>query len=139
MMQEAAQAEVRFTVAKETRKVRRPRFRIGTGLAFAILVLMVFVAIFAPWLTPHDPVRNDLINGLLPPMWLEGGSPEFVLGTDTFGRDVLTRLMYGARVSLLVVIFSLLIAVTLGAGLGLLAGYVGGRVDVVIMRFVDVM
>jgi peptide/nickel transport system permease protein len=138
-MQEAAQFEIAHTTTAEPAAARRRRFRLSPALPFLILALFVFAAVAAPFLTPHDPVRNDLINSLRPPAWTADGTSEYLLGTDSFGRDVFTRLLYGARVSLLVVIFSLLIAVVLGSGVGILAGYVGGRLDSILMRFVDVM
>jgi peptide/nickel transport system permease protein len=122
------------------------RFRSQTGfrgrlvptLPLAFLALFIVAAIAAPWLTSYSPVRNDLINGMLPPAWVEGGSADYLLGTDRFGRDVLTRLIYGARVSFLVVVFSLAIAVVIGTGVGIVSGYVGGRTDAVLMRIVDI-
>jgi peptide/nickel transport system permease protein len=120
---------------------RRRRFRLRFGRDLSILLLAIFViaAIGAPWLTPHDPVTNDLVNALQPPAWMAGGSSEHLLGTDSFGRDVLTRLLYGARVSLVVVVFSMLIAIVIGTGVGVLSGYVGGRTDAILMRLVDIM
>ncbi len=98
---------------------------------------MVFVALFAPWLSPHSPIEQSLPNKLLPPFWQEGGSTEFLLGTDIFGRDVLTRLFYGARVSLLVTALALTVGGGVGLALGILAGYVGGKLDAFLMRVVD--
>ena len=118
---------------------RWQRMRLNPSLSFFVLALFVIAALFAPWLTPHDPVDNDLINSLIPPAWTEEGTSTNLLGTDTFGRDVLTRVLYGARVSLLVVVFSLLIAVVIGSGVGIWSGYAGGRTDVILMRLVDVM
>lgn len=138
-MQTAAEVETPQGPVRRPVPSRRLRIRLNPTVAFAILALFVLAAVAAPFLTPHDPVRNDLINNLQPPAWVEGGSVEHLLGTDGLGRDVLTRLLYGARVSLLVVVFSLLIAVSLGTGVGVLAGYLGGRVDAVLMRLVDVM
>jgi peptide/nickel transport system permease protein len=109
------------------------------AVPLAVLLLFVVVGIAAPLLTPHDPVRNDLINQLRPPSWIVNGSPDHPLGTDSFGRDVLARLLYGARVSLSVAAFSLLIAVTIGTVIGLTAGYAGGWVDSALMRLVDIV
>jgi peptide/nickel transport system permease protein len=114
------------------------RRQIVPALPIAVLVLFIAAAIFAPLLTPYNPIKNSLINSMLPPAWLDGGSPKFWLGTDGLGRDVFTRLLYGARVSFLVVIFSLAVAVVIGVGVGIIAGYVGGRVDSFLMRIVDV-
>lgn len=101
------------------------------------LVVVVLVAIFAPWLVPHDPAAQSLPDRLLPPFWAEGGSTEHILGTDNLGRDVLSRLMTGSRISLLVGVSVCVLAGTLGVAMGLIAGYKGGRVDAVIMRIVD--
>ncbi len=102
---------------------------IGIGL----LLLIVLTAVFAPWLAPHDPLQQNIAFRLEPP------SAEFWLGTDTYGRDVLSRLIYGTRVSLLVGFMAVLIAMLIGSSLGILAGYVGGKVDRLIMGLVDVL
>lgn len=125
------------TTKKRAARVRR--WHLVPAFPITVLVLIVVAGILGPLLTPYNPVRNDLANNLIPPAWVSGGSSAHLLGTDTFGRDVFTRLIYGARISLLVVLFSLVIAVCLGAGLGMLAGYVGGRVDSLLMRLVDIM
>src|SRR5690606_5310724 len=91
---------------------------------------------------PHNPfdlASLDLMNARLPPMWQEGGNPDFVLGTADQGRDILSALMYGARISLVVGLASVLLSVVIGVGLGLLAGFLGGWVDGVLMRLCDVM
>jgi peptide/nickel transport system permease protein len=108
------------------------------ALPIAILALLIAAAIFAPLLTPYSPIKNSLINSMLPPAFVDGGDPKFWLGTDSLGRDIFTRLLYGARVSFLVVVFSLAVAVVIGVGVGVTAGYCGGRVDNVLMRIVDV-
>lgn len=106
-------------------------------VSFTIIGAMVFAALFAPFLTPHSPIEQSLANKLLPPFWQERGSLEHVLGTDVFGRDVLTRLLYGARVSLIVTGLSLVVGGGIGLLIGIVSGYVGGRVDSVLMRLVD--
>lgn len=118
---------------------RAVRLRIVPALPLTILAVICTAGLLAPWLTPHDPVSNDLVSSLQPPAWLEGGSMEHVLGTDSFGRDVFTRLLYGARISMLVVVLSIAIAVVIGTTVGVIAGYVGGKTDIVLMRLVDVM
>lgn len=105
------------------------------GVCF--LVLLVLVAILAPLVAPHDPADQDLVNRLKPPFWADGGSSEYLLGTDGLGRDVFSRLLYGARISLFVGVAVVAIAGTAGVVLGLIAGYKGGRLDRVIMRTVD--
>ncbi|OZI44265.1 ABC transporter permease [Bordetella genomosp. 4] len=102
-------------------------------LGIGLLLLIVLAAVFAPWLAPHDPLSQNIAYRLEPP------SAEFWLGTDSYGRDVLSRLIYGARVSLLVGFVAILIAMCIGSALGILAGYVGGVVDQLIMGLVDVL
>jgi len=103
-----------------------------------ILVLLVVPAIFAPWLAPHDPLEGRLAHKLKPPVWLTGGSWEYVLGTDPLGRDILSRMIYGARVSLSVSLVAIFIGGVVGTVLGLFAGYFGGFTDSLTMRAVDV-
>jgi peptide/nickel transport system permease protein len=109
----------------------------------ALLVLVCgFCALFAPWVAPHDPFNLatlELSNSHLPPAWQEGGDPRFLLGTDDQGRDMLSALMFGARISLFVGLAAVVLSLLLGVGLGLLAGFVGGRTDAFIMRVCDVM
>lgn len=114
------------------------QLRLGVVGALVILILAI-TAIFTPWLAPHDPYQQDLTKRLLPPAWMEGGETDYPLGTDTLGRDLLSRIMYGTRVSLVVGISAVLVNVIIGVGLGLLAGYHGGRIDSFISFFVNVM
>jgi peptide/nickel transport system permease protein len=107
-------------------------------LGGAILLLVLFVAIFAPVLAPHDPGEQDLLRTLLPPAWLPGGDWEFPLGTDSLGRCTLSQLLFGARVAMKVAITAASGAALLGSILALLAGYFGGAVDWLISRAVDV-
>ena len=107
-------------------------------LGLAIVAATVVAAVVAPALAPADPVRNDLLARLTPPVWLPGGSWEHPLGTDTLGRDVVSRLLYGARVSLIVGFSAVVVAGVLGLALGLVAGYYGGRLDDALMRLGDV-
>ena len=111
-------------------------------VAAAIAAVCLFCAVFAPWVAPPNPVdltTRELSNARLPPAWSEGGSMNFMLGTDDQGRDILSALMYGARISLAVGIASVLLSVFVGVALGLLAGFIGGWVDAVLMRLCDVM
>ena len=111
-------------------------------LAALIALVCVLAALLAPWLAPHNPLdlaTLELSNALLPPVWSEGGSAQFLLGTDDQGRDILSALMYGARISLLVGLSSVLLSMLIGVGLGLLAGFLGGWVDGLLMRLCDVM
>jgi peptide/nickel transport system permease protein len=109
----------------------------------ALLALACLVAAFgAPWLAPHDPFdlsTLELGNARLPPAWQDGGSTSFLLGTDDQGRDILSALMYGARISLVVGLTSVALSVLIGVTLGLLAGFLGGWVDALLMRLCDVM
>jgi peptide/nickel transport system permease protein len=103
----------------------------------AILGLLIFVAVFANVLAPHDPEVGSLGERFRPPVWQQGGSEKFLLGSDHLGRDVLSRLIFGARVSIVVGFTAVLVAGVLGTGLGILSGYLGGWVDQVIMRVTD--
>lgn len=106
--------------------------------ALALLLALAVVAILAPWLAPHDPDRIDLMNRLAPPAFMEGGVPGYLLGTDSMGRDILSLLIYGSRVSLTVGLVSVVVGAGVGMLLGLIAGYYGGVIDNVIMRVADV-
>jgi peptide/nickel transport system permease protein len=104
------------------------------------LLLFVLVALFAPWLAPQnpfDPAALDLLNARMPPAWIEGGQWQFPLGTDGQGRDLLSTLMYGLRISLMVSASATLFSLAVGVTLGLVSGYVGGRIDNLIMRLAD--
>jgi len=102
-----------------------------------ILTIMVTAAILAEFLTPYSPTEISLANRLRPPFWEERGTLEHPLGTDPMGRDLLTRMIYGARVSLVVAALALLVGGGIGAALGLIAGYYGGRLDALVMRVAD--
>ena len=106
-------------------------------IPFLILVLILFVAIFADFLAPHDPQIGNLARRFRPPAWQQGGSMEYFLGTDHVGRDVLSRLIFGARVSIIVGSAAVLVAGTIGTLLGIVSAYLGGWVDQVIMRVTD--
>ena len=106
-----------------------------------LLAICLVCAIFAPWIAPHNPFDLRTLNlsdALKPPSWEAGSVPGYVLGTDDQGRDILSAIMFGARVSLAVSFAAVALAVVLGVSLGLLAGYAGGRIDAVIMRIADV-
>jgi peptide/nickel transport system permease protein len=115
----------------------------GLWLAFArnrlswvgllLLAAIVFVAVFAPWLAPYDPLEQNIVARLEPP------SAEFLLGTDSYGRDVLSRLIYGARISLFVGFVAILIAMFVGTAIGVISGYIGGVFDQIVMGVLDVM
>lgn len=103
-----------------------------------ILFLVLFSAIFAPLIAPHDPQAFSISKKLLPPFWQKGGSFEYILGTDHMGRDLLSRLIYGARIAVLVSVVVIVSAGFLGLMVAMLAGYFGGWVDLVLMRIVDI-
>ena len=113
---------------------RSPRVLIGAVLALAV----VGCALLAPWIAPHDPEDQNLVASLLPPFWVEGADPAYLLGTDGLGRCVLSRLLYGARVAVYVAVTASIGAMLIGGTLAHLAGYFGGRVDWLIGRAVDV-
>ena len=105
---------------------------------FAVLFVLILCAVFSPFLAPNDPYKVDLIQYLKPPAWMEGGSWQYPLGTDSLGRCVLSRIIYGSRISLLVGSVSVLISGALGVALGLISGYFGKWIDDVIMRIADI-
>lgn len=112
---------------------RNPRFLFGA----TVLLALVLVAAFAPLLAPHDPMEQSLAHQLLPPRWAKGGDAAFLLGTDTLGRDLLSRLIYGARPALTVMLLGATLSACLGVLLGMLAGYFGGWLDSAVSRTVD--
>lgn len=115
------------------RMVTDPAALIGA----VVLVCVVVTAVFAPAIAPHGPNQQSIQDSLLPPAWEHGGSSKYLLGTDRIGRDVLSRTIYGARVSLLIGVAAVAIALLIGVTLGVLAGYFGGPLDSVIMRLTD--
>ncbi len=123
-----------LTAAGRLRSFRSEGF---PTIPMSILGGLLFVAIFANVLAPHDPEVGSLGDRFRPPVWQQGGSEKFWLGSDHLGRDVLSRLIFGARVSIVVGFTAVLVAGVLGTGLGILSGYLGGWVDQVIMRLTD--
>jgi peptide/nickel transport system permease protein len=116
------------------RALTHPGFLFGT----AIMLATILIATFAPLLTPYDPYAQDLSQRLIPPVWAAKGSWAHFFGTDAMGRDYLTRLMYGARISLTIGFGAATIAGIIGTSLGLIGGYFGGKVDAVVMYLVNV-
>ncbi len=115
---------------------------VGVLLAGFVAVLLVLAAVFAPQLSPTNPLdlaSFNLADSELPPFWAQDGDPRFLLGTDNQGRDMLSAILYGARVSIMIGGGAVLAAAVLGVSLGLIAGYMGGRIDAIIMRIGDVI
>lgn len=123
-------------VAKLIRKIWDLKLGVIGGL---FLLGMLICAVAAPWIAPFDPYAQNIMERLLPPVFMEGGSSEHLLGTDSVGRDTLSRIIYGARISLIVGISAVVIQVVIGVILGLLAGYYGGNIDSIISFMVNVM
>ena len=117
---------------------RRIRGHQGMIIGSLIVISVILVALLSPILSPHDPYQQDLMKRLIPPVWDSRGSWEHILGTDHLGRDYLSRLMYGARISLLIGIGAALISGIIGTIMGVMAGYFGGRVDMVVTFMVTV-
>ena len=123
-------AEGRFEV--------RRRAGLRLWLSAAWLIVLVIVALFAPYIAPKDPLEQDLFAGRLPPFWMQGADAAFLLGTDSLGRDVLSRIIFGTRIALTVAVISASLTCLVGAALGLLAGFYRGWIDVVVSRFIDI-
>lgn len=146
--EQTAQPEFLFTEDDTIDRTVRKGFRYFVKCAlksksavfgFTVLFLLILCAIFAPVLAPHDPEAVDLSLYLMPPAWMEGGSISYPLGTDSLGRCILSRIIYGSRISLIVGFASVAISGAIGVILGLLAGYFGKLVDDIIMRIADVI
>jgi peptide/nickel transport system permease protein len=125
-------------LSNEEKKKQPRRFKVGIVPAFSILILFVIAAVFADYLAPHSPKGMKLANSLAPPFF-SGGTREFFLGTDQLGRDILSRIIYGARASLIVAALGVFLSGTIGGGLGIIAGYRGGKADALISGAIDVM
>jgi peptide/nickel transport system permease protein len=122
-------------MAKSLRALlKEPKVLFGGGF----ILLLIVLALFAPWIVPKDPLEQDLMLGTLPPVGMDGAEPGYWLGTDDLGRDVLSRVIHGARVALIVAFVAAGLAALLGSLLGLLAGWYRGWVDLVISRLVDI-
>ncbi|GGG23612.1 peptide ABC transporter permease [Caldovatus sediminis] len=114
---------------------RRGRLLRDSGLVLGGLIVgfVTLVAVLGPWLAPYDPFAIDLTRRLVPPAWMEGGTPENLLGTDQLGRDYLSRLIYGARISMVIGVLTVVTSGLIGTTMGVLGGYFGGRVDDVVV------
>jgi peptide/nickel transport system permease protein len=110
-------------------------------IAFAIVVVYAIAALFAPWVAPHNPFdlkTLNLLDAFTPPAWSPRGNPQYFLGTDDQGRDVISAIIFGSRMSLVIGLMATLLAMAVGVTLGLISGYVGGKLDAFIMRVADV-
>ena len=124
-------------MADEYIKIKRP-IGMRLWLSAGWLSLLIVTTLFAPILAPQDPLAQDLFNARLPPFWVAGSEPGYPLGSDSLGRDVLSRMMYGGRVALSVALIAATLSCLLGASLGLVAGYFRGWPDIIISRLVDI-
>lgn len=125
---------------KRVKQFIKELIRCRTAFLGAIIVLsFILIAILAPFVTPHDPLKASIVNRLQPPFWIEGGSSTYLLGADEIGRDILSRIIYGARVSILVGLVTVAISGFLGTLLGSFAGYFRGHFDAILSRFADLL
>lgn len=125
---------------KRAKQFIKELIRCRTAFLGAIIVLsFILIAIFAPFIAPNDPLKASIINRLRPPFWMERGSITYLLGADEIGRDILSRIIYGARVSILVGLVTVAISGFLGILLGSFAGYFRGRFDAILSRFADLL
>lgn len=114
---------------------KNPAAASGAG----IILFFIAIAVFAPWIAPHSPTEGDLLDRFTPPVWLEGGSTQYIVGTDSQGMDLLSRIIYGARISIAVGVIATTISVVVGTTLGLIAGYFRGWFDMILSRFSDLL
>ena len=142
----AVRAEAQETLSPASEGLFSPRRLLrrllgdASAITGAVLILLIVTAaVFAPFLTPHEPARGDLMSARLPPAWADGGSSAHILGTDQLGQDLFTRIIYGARISLMVGFFGVLLSLSIGVTLGMLAGYFEGRIDSVVTAFTNLL
>ena len=121
-----------------SRAWRRFAFNPAALTGIVILAVVIATALTAPWVAPHDPAKQSLLHRFTPPVWQQGGNAIYPLGTDQVGRDVLSRIIHGARVSLLVGVAAVIVSLLVGVTAGLVSGFIGGKVDTVIGTVVDV-
>ncbi len=130
---------VEYLHKKETGRGRRgPKAGLRLWMSGLWLGLLVLVALLAPWISPKDPLAQDLFLGRLPPFWLAGAEPGYYLGTDSLGRDVLSRILHASRLALTVALVAGGLTCLIGTVLGLIAGYFRGWPDLIISRFIDI-
>jgi ABC-type dipeptide/oligopeptide/nickel transport system permease subunit len=126
------------TASRGSRAWRRFALNPATLVGMLILLVVAGAALAAPWVAPHDPAKQSLLRRFTPPMWQAKGNPTYPFGTDQVGRDVLSRLIHGARISLLVGVAAVVVSLAVGVTAGLVGGFLGGKVDTVIGTVVDV-
>ena len=136
--QDAFSYEVPAFTTTGSRAWRRFAFNPAAIVGSVILLIVVSAALAAPWVAPHDPAKQSLLRRFTPPVWQAGGTASYPLGTDQVGRDVFSRIVHGARISLLVGISAVMVSLLVGVTAGLVSGFVGGKVDTVIGTVVDV-
>ena len=123
-------------LGRNLRRFRRDRASVIWGFVFAAFLL---AALLAPWVAPHDPAAGSLLRRLQSPAWMEGGEWAYPLGCDALGRDILSRIVYGARVSIVIGVAVVALATAIGIALGLAAGYLRGWTDIAVSRVVDIL
>lgn len=124
-------------VGRPTRPSMIARLNAQAAVGGALVLLVCLAALAAPWIAPHPPLEQDLMNALMPPAWISGGDWSFPLGTDELGRDVLSRLIYGARITLSIALMSAILSCLFGSLVGLIAGFFGGIPDQIVSRMID--
>ena len=131
-------SEVQSTIRCGRVTTLTKRISLVPGIPFAIIIVLIIMAIFAPIIAPQSPTDGELYDKLTPPSFMTGGDAKYLLGTDFLGRDILSRLIFGARVSLSVALLAIFVAGSVGTIMGLIAGYKGGVIDIVLMRVTDI-
>ena len=140
MSEPIVQMEIEEAVPSPAGRVLRKMWHLRLGVMGGLVILaLLFTALFCPYFAPHDPYQQNITNRLKPPAWMEKGQTQYLLGTDHLGRDLFSRILYGSRISLVVGISAALLMAIIGVGLGLVAGYYGGRIDSLISFLVNCM
>ncbi|MEU3333339.1 ABC transporter permease [Glutamicibacter creatinolyticus] len=133
-----ATTNVAETIPAEAKSAKRKKMRLRLVIPATLLIAIIAAAVFAPLIAPYQPNEQNLSSRLLPPLWQNGASPEHLLGTDDLGRDILTRILYGAQISLSVGVLAVICRLVSGVIIGLIAGYFGGPIRTFFMRLGDV-
>ncbi|MBP1715057.1 MAG: ABC-type transporter, integral rane subunit, partial [Deltaproteobacteria bacterium] len=140
MSEPIVQMEIEEAVPSPAGRVLRKMWHLRLGVMGGLVILaLLLTALFCPYFAPHDPYQQNITNRLKPPAWMEKGQTQYLLGTDHLGRDLFSRILYGSRISLVVGISAALLMAIIGVGLGLVAGYYGGRIDSLISFLVNCM